>query len=221
MLVAMATRERPVDVGAGNGRRLVADVARELRQARLDRGLSQDRVGSAVGLSGSRVSRLERGLDDSLTFDQAARLLAVVGLELSVRAYPGGRPIRDSAHAALIGRLRSRLHRSLRLRTEVPLPVSGDQRAWDAVISGHGWLLGVEAETRPRDLQALERRLALKRRDGGVEHVVLLLTDSRHNRDLVRAYGRDLAESFPVPGRRALELLVAGVDPIGSAVLLL
>lgn len=217
----MATRQRPVDIGAARGRAIVADLARELRQARLDRGLSQEAVAAAAGLSGARLSRIERGLVATLSIDQASRLLAVVGLELSARAYPAASPTRDAAHAALLGRLRRRLHPALRWRTEVPLPILGDLRAWDAVIEGGGWWVGVEAETRPRDAQALFRRVGLKARDGGTNLVLLALTDSRHNRDFVRSHRDDFAARFPVAGRRALELLAAGATPDGSAVVVL
>ena len=122
-----------------------------------------------------------------------------MGLDLSIRAYPGGRPLRDAAHAALLERLHRRVHRSLGWATEVPLPITGDLRAWDALIRGEDWRCGVEAETRPRDLQALERRLTLKLRDGGVDWLVLLLLDSRHNRALVREHGEQLATAVPAP----------------------
>jgi len=216
----MGTRQRQVDLGAARSRAIVADLGREIREARIDRGLSQEELGRAVGLSGSQVGRIERGLIRSVTIEQVCLLLAAVGLELSARAFPSGQPIRDAAHAALLGRLRVCLHRSLTWRTEVPLPIAGDRRAWDAIVRGEGWTVGIEAETRPRDLQALQRRLALKARDGRVDAVVLLLLDSRHNRTLVRE-SADLATAFPVPGRRVLELLGAGVMPPGSGIALL
>jgi hypothetical protein len=101
----------------------------------------------------------------------------------------------------------------------------GDRRAWDAVITDRGgapaWRVGVEAETRPRDLQALERRLAIKARDGNVDAVVLLLANTRHNRDLVQGREADWRERFPLAGRRALELLGARVKPPGDAIVLL
>ena len=217
----VGTRERRVDVGAARGRALTATVLAELHEGRLDRGLGGADIARAVGISPSQYSRIERGLTDSLSIEQASVLLAAVGLELSVRAHPGGEPLRDAAHAALIGRFRATLHRSLRLHTEVPFPTPGDRRAWDVVILGAGWRHGVEAETRPRDRQALERRLALKLRDGDVSSMSLLLLDSRHNRDFVRAHGDILAERFPIPGRRTLELLHAGVNPAGSSIILL
>lgn len=103
----------------------------------------------------------------------------------------------------------------------MPLPIVGDLRAWDAIVGGSGWDVGVEAETRPPDLQALDRRLALKQRDGSVDQVVLLLADTRHNHELVRGNEAWVASRFPVPGRRALELLAAAANPGGSAIVFL
>lgn len=172
-------------------------------------------------MSRAQYSRIERGLTGSLPIEQAAILTAAVGLELSVRLYPAGEPLRDKAHAALIERFRAVLNPSLRMLTVVPFPSPGDRRAWDIVVAGAGWRHGVEAETRPRDRQALERRLALKLRDGGVDSMSLLLLDSRHNRDFVRANAEALTERFSSPGRHALESLRAGANPTGNAIILL
>jgi hypothetical protein len=121
----------------------------------------------------------------------------------------------------LLDRFRAQLHHSLRFRTEVPFPEHGDLRAWDAVVAGRGWRLGVEAETRPRDRQALERRLAMKLRDGEVDHLALLLLNSRHNREFLRDSLEVLRERFPVPGSRALQQLATGMEPEGSSIILL
>ena len=217
----MGTRSSAAFVGADRARRTVAELTTEIRRARVDRGLSQAEVGRAVGLSGPQVCRIERGLSSDVSIAVVCRLLAVVGLELSARAYPAGEPVRDQAHVALLARFRARLHRSLRWRAEVPLPVPGDLRAWDGLVNGASWRGGVEAETRPTDLQALQRRLALKMRDGGVDALILVLADTRHNRALLHAHGDELAQRFPVSGRRALELLAAGAHPGGNAVALL
>lgn len=217
----MGTRERRVDIGAARGRAAKTAILADLRAARLDRGLGGSDIARDVGISRAQYSRIERGLTESLSIEQAAVLLAAVGLDLSVRAYPGGEPLRDAAHAALIGRFKTGLHRSLRVLTEVPFPGPGDRRAWDVVIVGPDWRHGAEAETRPRDRQALERRLALKLRDGDVSSMSLLLLDSRHNREFVRANLDAMSERFPIPGRRALELLRAGVNPGGNALILL
>jgi transcriptional regulator with XRE-family HTH domain len=193
----------------------------ELRIGRLDRNLSGAGIADALGISGAQYSRIERGLVRGLTIEQASMLLAAVGLELSIRVYQGGSPLRDTAHAALLDRLRSELHASLRVMSEVPFPNPSDLRAWDLVVMGTSWRHAFEAETRPRDLQALERRLALKARDGGVDGVSLLLLDSRHNRAFVRDHAAALRERFPIPGTRAMELLRAGADPGAGSVILL
>ncbi len=103
---------------------------------------------------------------------------------------------------------------------EVPLPLPRDQRAWDAVIRGPGWIVAVEAETRPRDVQALERRIALKMRDSGVDEVVLLLLLSRHNARLLREHD-SIRERFPLEGPVLLGALHGGDRPGGSGILLL
>ena len=148
---------------------------------------------------------------------------AALGFELSLRFFAAGDPVRDAGHRAVLARLRGTCHPSLRLRTEVPLPRVGDQRAWDAMIDGFRPPIrcGVEAETRPTDEQALTRKLALKRRDGGVDRLILLLPDTRHNRAFIRSASAGLGAEFPIAGRRAVELLRAGVDPGGDAIVML
>ncbi len=94
----------------------------------------------------------------------------------------------------------------------------GDPRAWDGWIDGAGDVIGVEAEMRLIDVQAVERRVGLKQRDSNVERVVLLLHDSERNRNAVRANHEQLLARFPVPGRDVLAALRAGRDPGGSGI---
>jgi hypothetical protein len=165
-------RTRPLDRGTAKGRSLVQQLCRDLEEARLDRGLSYAALGRALGLTGQQVGRICSGRSRELTVVRIAQLYALVGLDLSARGFPSGHPFRDAGHVALLGRFQARLGPGLRWRTEVPIGAASvegprDFRAWDAVVSGAGWTIGVEAETHVRDLQALERRLALKQRDGG------------------------------------------------------
>jgi transcriptional regulator with XRE-family HTH domain len=193
----------------------------ELRQARVDHDLSQADAARAIGRSGPWWSRVERGTAESVGIVELARALAVVGLDLHVRAYPGGSALRDRAHLALLERFRQQLGPSVGWRTEVPLPNPGDRRSWDGLVRVAVVRIGVEAETRAGDAQALQRRLAAKRRDGGVDHVILVLADTRHNRAFLRAAGEGFAADFPIGGKRALRWLAAGQDPRGSAIVLL
>jgi hypothetical protein len=174
-------------------------------------------------MSRGRYGRIERGEDDDASVDELARMGAALGQELSVRFCPAGDPVRDSGHRAVLERLRRLCHPSLRFATEVPFPASGDPRAWDALISGFQsrLLCGAEAETRPTDEQALGRKLALKRRDGGVDRLLLVLPDTRHNRAFLGGSSGGFRAAFPVRGSRAIQLLGAGADPGGDAILLL
>jgi transcriptional regulator with XRE-family HTH domain len=216
----MASHEKPADRGARRARVTCIELGRAVHDARVDRGLSLADVGSAVGLSAASISRTERGLSPNMSIAAVAQLLEVVGLEFSGRAFPGSGPIRDAAHIRLLAAFRARLHRSVRWATEVPLPILGDQRGWDAMISIPAWRYGVEAETSPRDAQALDRRIQLKARDSSVDGVILLMPDTRAARLFLHDAGGHLRATFPIPGRRALELVGAGVDPGGSSIVM-
>jgi transcriptional regulator with XRE-family HTH domain len=204
---------------------MIRAAGEEFKRARTGSGLSQLAVAEAVGISRPTYGRLERGIASGVPVERIAAIASVLGLEASLRLFPNGDPIHDRAHVALLERLHARCHRSLVWRTEVPLPVAGDLRAWDALIRGthpvtaNQWRVGVEAETRPNDVQALDRRLALKERDGGADWTILLLLASRHNRSLLAAHGSVIRTRFPLEGRRALELLGAGA-PLGSNALI-
>ena len=217
----MPGRRRPADIGSERCRTILATLVREEVTARRDRGLSLDVVGRAVHLSASMASRIETGHVPDLGVVRIATMLSVVGLELSASVFPGGNPLRDAGHAALLSRFRACLHRTLVWGTEVPLPRPGDLRAWDGFVRGGSWRYGVEAETHPTDAQALKRRLELKERDGAVDGVILILPATRHTRQFLAAAGDLFEPSFPVPGPRAIELLKAGVDPGGSSVVVL
>ncbi|HXI81713.1 MAG TPA: helix-turn-helix domain-containing protein [Verrucomicrobiae bacterium] len=215
----MTTRVGPVRrairIAAADETRLRADLVR----ARQGSGLSRETVGRASGLSRTIIERIEAGSRPT-TIHELAVFGAVVGLEVRLRAYPAGDPIRDAGQARLLARLRPRLHPSLGWATEVPLPVVGDLRAWDAVIRGPGWRIGVEAETVLDDLQALERRLALKRRDGDVDHVVLLVADTRRNRRALAGAPAAVAD-LPMRTRDILAPLRDGRDPGASGIVIL
>jgi len=215
----VATWQRVVDRGTEVGESALMRIGRELRDARRDCDLSLKAVARVAGISIAELSRIERARSPMVPYLTLARCAAVVGLDLSSRLYPGAGPLRDAAHTALLADFRAGLHASLRWATEVPLPLSGDLRAWDGLISGAGWRFGVEAETGPRDAQALNRRLQLKVRDGDVDGVLLVLRNSRANRSFVRLAADELGPSLPQSGPRALELLGAGAHPGGSAVI--
>jgi transcriptional regulator with XRE-family HTH domain len=200
-------------------RRLRTTLGLEIRAARIAAGLSLRDVGRSVGLHHTLAGRIERGLYPAVTLTQLACLCAAVGLDFSARAYVGGDPIRDAGHVRLLQRLRANLHPSLGWQTEVPLPARGDQRAWDAVVSRGSNRMGVEAETVLSDVQAQTRRAMLKQRDGGLHPLVILVADTRHNRDSLAECRESLREAFPLDTRRILHDLRAGKIPERNGIL--
>lgn len=213
----MTAIERRVAAATERAKRTLAEIGRDLRAARRARGLSQAVVAAAAGLTQPQVSLIERGRYPGVTIDALTRLATVLGLDLSARLFPAGEPIRDAAHAALLERFRKVVGERWRWAAEVPLPIPGDRRAWDRVLQGDVGI-GVEAETKPTDLQELQRRLALKKRDGGVDRLILILPNSEWSRRLLRL--NDLESTFPVPGKVALRALQEGRDPGGDAAIL-
>lgn len=216
----MPTRERPADRGRRRTRDALQHLARDFRSARRSSGLSLRDVGDHCHTAHQQVHRFERGSLTHVDLTDVGAWCAVVGLDLSIRAFPAGDPMRDRAQLALLERLRGRLHDSLRWSTEVPLPIRGDLRAWDAVISAASWRAWIDAETVLDDLQALDRRLTLKAHEGHAGLVLLVVADTRRNRQALAgapaAFGWLSRRSRPV-----LQALGRGERPPGSAIVLL
>ena len=149
-----------------------------------------------------------------------AAMAGSVGLDLRLNAYPAGDAIRDAAQQRLLDRFRRELHPTLRMRTEVTLPIEGDLRAWDGFVVAPAWERPVEAETVIDDTQALERRLERKIRDGGVAGVILVIAATLRNRRALEAPPAAFA-GFDRNARRILRELRAGRDPGPRSLILL
>ena len=214
----MPPRERPVDRGQRLGSTILGRIGEELRLTRVSRGLTIAAVGHTVGISTAELSRIERSRAPRVPFITLARIASAVGLDLSARLYPGGTPIRDAPQISLLSDFSVELASTLRWDTEVPLPISGDARAWDGMIRGANWRFGVEAETSPRDGQALVRRLQLKLRDGEVDGVVLLVRDTRQTRLFLDAAEMELGAFLPLGSRQILGALRRGERPSGNGI---
>ena len=217
----MTTIDRRRDRGRRSARRSLALIGRELRDARTSAGLSQDALAASVGISGSTVGRIERAEHPALAVATATQLFAMLGHDLSVRAFPEGPPLRDVGQARLIGRFRRLLPASASLRTEVRIGSYPDIRAWDAVVDGSDWSVPLEAETVLYDLQATDRRVALKMESAGADRIILLVADTRRNRRVLREFRPLIAHRYPTSPRAALAAIRSGRAPSESAVIVL
>lgn len=179
-------------------------------------------------MSGESVARICRAEVRRVDLVQLAGLFGAVGMDLAARAYPVGDAIRDRPQLAVLERFRMRLPAGASFRYEVPVitrPTAGpgervDQRAWDAVLDVDGGTVAIEVETRVSDIQALLRRLELKRRDGAVDRLVIVLGDTANNRRVLRDLPQPLATQFPGSARNVLVRLRAGRLPDADAILL-
>lgn len=182
----MATSERAVNRGKRRSERAIRMLGEEYHEARLATGLSQQCVADRAGISRAFYGRIERGLVRDLSIIAGGKIAAVIGLDLSVRAYPGASPLRDGAHAKRLATILENVRPPLWYRAEVGLLQRPDQpleqRAWDAMVYGPGGRTAVELEMRVRDAQAVGRRIALKLRDDPVDRLLLALADTRANR---------------------------------------
>lgn len=177
-------------------------------------------VGRRVGVSADTVRRLERGDSSAMTIDLVARIAEVLGLELAASLYPNGDPVRDRGQLALLERLHKRIPNTPRWRVEVPVPIAGDLRSGDAMVTVAEGDVLIEAETRLDDLQAIERKAAAKARDLGAIRIVALVADTRHNRRVIQDHP-ELRHRFPIDTRTCLARLARGIDPGGDALVIL
>jgi transcriptional regulator with XRE-family HTH domain len=215
----MTSREGARERGRNRGAWLLQELRREWREQRLSAGLTQRAVGRAIGLSREAYGRVERGAVADVGLATAARISAALGTQLSVKAFPLGAPIRDAAHIELLTRFELELAPAWRRRRESPI-AGEDRRAWDLRLDGPV-SVGVEAETRPRDLQALQRRMNLKQRDSGVQRMILLVAGTRQNRARLRELLPVLRGDFPLGTREMLDALRRGIDPGANGIVVI
>lgn len=213
----MSTVDRARARGKRNASHIRQRLASELRDARLSAGVSQQRAARIAGTSQSRVSRVELAQVSATTLDDIARQCAALGLRLDVKVFAAGSPVRDAGQLRLIDRLRPAVHASFDWATEVLVGQAGDQRAWDVFLRGPG-SIGVDAETRLYDLQSLQRRCEAKARDSGVDRVVLLVAETRHNARVLRDLREALRSTFPADTAEVLRALRRGLLPTRSGI---
>lgn len=216
----MSVREGSV---ARANARMQADLrlaGEEIRRARVSGGLSQAAVGRHAGISGQEVGRLELGRVAEPPPRLLARVAAVVGLDLRLRAYPGSSPLRDAGHVRLLLRYRRRLHAGWAWHIEVRVDPL-DHLWWDAVSSKDGTTVACEAETRLHDIQAQARRAHAKFAAGTVHRLVLLIADTEHNRRVLREAREVLRGDFPLDTRAIMAAVAIGRDPGANGIVVL
>ena len=159
-------------------------------------------------------ARLEREELERLPFGDLAAIASTLGLDLRIGAWPAGDPLRDHVQLRLLEALRGRLHASLTWRTEVPLPISGDRRAWDAIVGTPDGLVGIEGISRIGAADATIRRANLKLADDPrISRAVLVVTDTARNWAALRAALATVRADYPLQTREVMAALSVGEAP--------
>ena len=156
-----------------------------------------------------------------VTFRAMSQVTSILGLELTASLYPEGEPLQDRGHQALLKRVRDACSAAFRIAAEVPLPTPADPRAWDLVLRLGETVIGVEAETRLRDMQAFVRRIHQRELNGGVDEILIVLSASAFNRSIATELRHTLGERHATPPRALLRALRYGTQLPGSGVILI
>lgn len=216
----MPYRIRALDETIRRSRREIIDLGLELRNARMTCGATLAEVAQALGWSESKVGRIERGQRKSVTHLELASYASVVGLRYSGRLFVGTTRLRDATQLETINAYRSEaVAWGWRCRIEEPLPLTGDLRAFDLMLSADRVRVAHEFISRLRDAQAQVRPILQKQRDAGVPTLVLVLRDTAENRRAVREAGPALRDVFPLSARTVMQAMRECRDPGGNGII--
>jgi HTH-type transcriptional regulator/antitoxin HipB len=199
---------------------MVRESGAEIRRLRTMAGLAQADLASAAGVSRAWILRLESGQLRRADVTRLAIVYTLLGHRLSLKAYPIGEPVRDQSQLSLLAAFDGRIAPTWRRTREAVMPIQGDLRAWDERLDGPV-SIGIEAETRIRDIQAVVRSITAKQRDSGVQRVVLVVRGSHANRTVLLAHLPALRVTFPLSTREVMSALARGRDPGANGIVVL
>lgn len=101
------------------------------------------------------------------------------------------------------------------------MPIGGDPRALDGLLAVGGSSIGVEAETRLGDVQAVDRRIQLKKRDARLDRLILLVADTRFNRLMLERHREALRASYPLDTKAVVAALARADAPSADGIVVL
>jgi hypothetical protein len=165
----------------------------------------------------STVRRIERG-DPGVQLDTLVAVGSVLGLDVVVRAYPGGRlQLRDSGQLRIASSLGAIAHARWRPRFEVPAGEHG--QAADVVLYGPDEVLHLEIERALVDFQAQLRAATTKRaylaaNDSRPVRLVIVVEDARRNRLVTAEHNSVIRAALPGTTWQVRTAIVRG-EPLG------
>ncbi len=197
-----------------------------MRSAREDAGLSLRRLSRAAGISHSTLLTLERGQFDPST-EVLARVGEALGMELSLRLYPGTGPLlRDHVQAIMEEGLLRLLHPRWQpdLEVWVTQPVRG---VIDVVLEADDAREPLVATESQSELRRLEQQVrwahakadALAQARARPSSRLLLLRNTRRTRAAVSEHARLVGAAYPARAADAFAALTGDQPWPGAALL--
>ncbi len=213
----MPIRHAALHQASTRATRALGETIDNLILHRRQASLSQAVVAHALGVSRSALAAWEQRRVEP-TYTQLCRWGAIVGLDISLRSFIGGDPLRDAGQLRLLERFGRLIGPGWTWQAEVPITTDPrDRRAFDAIIRAGPARAAVEGVVRLLDAQGQTRPIVAKQEAAGIGCVILVLADSRHNRMAVASAEPTLAPAFPIRPRPALTILRAGGVPDQNA----
>ena len=186
------------------------------------RGMTRQQVADRAGVSWATVTQVELGAP-TVGVDTLCAVAEAVGLDLVLRVYPGApATLRDTGQLAAAEALISQADARWQPQLEVRVGTHGE--AIDLVLFGTDEIQAHEIERSLGNFQAQLRRADQKRAALAAQHhrpvrLVLVIEDTKRNRDAVAAHEAAIRTALPGGSRDVLRSVRSG-DTLGRDAIL-
>jgi transcriptional regulator with XRE-family HTH domain len=210
-------RRRPRRRGLARAQHQARLAGQEIRLSRLAHGLTLRDAARASGVSVSTIERIENG-DPGAQLNTVVAVADAVGLDFVAKLYPASASrLNDSEQLRIAQALAGIAHGRWQPGLEVRAGEHGESA--DLVFYGPDEVLHVEIDRRRLDHQAQHRRDSAKRDylalgESRPVRLVLVVVDTRSNRDAMRPHMSLIRRQFPAGSREVLRALREGT-PLG------
>jgi transcriptional regulator with XRE-family HTH domain len=217
------------------GRRSAASLGERVHGARVRRGWTLAELGEKVGLTGTRIGQIERGIGSGSSIEVWFALAVVLDLPLKIEF---GRDAleqpADAGHLA-IQELMLRLARAIGVTRFFELPTK-PQDPWHSIdvgwrddarrvfIINECWngFTNINGSVRSthRKIADAEQLAAAASKDGQDSYRVAacwIVRDTRRNRELIGAYPEVFATAFPASSQAWVHALTNPIAPVPTA----